>query len=88
MMLRDAPEQSPGPESDRALSLTEAVLDTARSAGAHVIESTATAGHPVARLAELMALTDFASTYLALGFGVDPAVSPHVADLRDRTSDH
>ncbi|HWC23305.1 MAG TPA: SIS domain-containing protein [Flexivirga sp.] len=87
MMLRDAPVRPPTPESDAANSLTEAVLGTARGAGAHVIESTATAGHPVARLAELMALTDFTSTYLALGLGVDPAVSPHVADLRDRTSD-
>lgn len=87
MVLRDAPVRPPTPESDAALALTEAVLGTARGAGAHVIESTATAGHPVARLAELMALTDFAATYLALGFGVDPAVSPHVADLRDRTSE-
>lgn len=87
MMLRDAPVQPPTPENDAARSLTEALLGTARGAGAKVIESTATAGHPVARLAELMALTDFASTYLALGFGVDPAVSPHVAALRDRTSD-
>lgn len=86
MMLRDAPVRPPTPESDAAESLTEAVLGTARAAGAHVIESTASPGHSVARLAELMALTDFAATYLALGLGVDPAVSPHVADLRDRTS--
>lgn len=86
MMLRDAPVSPPTPESDSAQSLTEAVLTTARAAGAHVIESTASAGHSVARLAELMSLTDFAATYLALGLGVDPAVSPHVADLRDRTS--
>ena len=86
MMLRDAPVSPPTPESDAAASLTEAVLGTARAAGAKVIESTASAGHSVARLAELMSLTDFAATYLALGLGVDPAVSPHVADLRDRTS--
>lgn len=86
MMLRDAPVRPPTPESDAAESLTEAVLGTARAAGAHVIESVATEGHSVARLAELMSLTDFAATYLALGLGVDPAVSPHVADLRDRTS--
>lgn len=88
MMLRDAPVLPPTPDSDAAGALTEAVLTTARAAGAHVIESTASAGHPVARLAELMSLTDFAATYLALGLGVDPAVSPHVADLRDRTGGH
>lgn len=86
MMLRDAPVRPPTPESDAAEALTDAVLGTARAAGAKVIESTAAAGHPVVRLAELMALTDFTATYLALGLGVDPAVSPHVADLRDRTS--
>ena len=40
---------------------------------------------PIERLASLVALTDFAATYLALGLGLDPAVSRHVADLRDRT---
>ncbi|GGB39049.1 bifunctional glucose-6-phosphate/mannose-6-phosphate isomerase [Flexivirga endophytica] len=87
MMLRDAPLQPKTQESDVAAALTDAVLGTARSAGAKVIESVAAPGHSVVRLAELMALTDFAATYLALGFGLDPAVSPHVADLRDRTSD-
>ena len=49
--------------------------------------SRATRGHGLARLAGLVALTDFASVYLALGPGLDPATSPHVADLqteRDR----
>lgn len=87
MMLRDAPVDPPSPESDAAEALADAVLGTARAAGARVIESVAEPGHPVARLAELMSLTDFSATYLALGLGVDPAVSPHVADLRDRTSD-
>jgi hypothetical protein len=36
------------------------------------------------RLAGQIATTDFAATYLALGLGLDPAVSPHVADLRGR----
>ena len=30
-------------------------------------------------------ITDFAATYLALGLGLDPAVAPHVADLRERS---
>ena len=33
----------------------------------------------------LIALTDFAATYLALGLGLDPSLSRHVQDLRDRT---
>ena len=40
---------------------------------------------PVERLASLVALTDFAATYLAIGLGLDPSVSRHVAELRDRT---
>ena len=38
------------------------------------------------RLAGTVATVDFAATYLALGLGLDPSVSPHVADLRDRTA--
>jgi len=34
-----------------------------------------------------MSLGDYAVTYAALGLGVDPTDSPHVADLRRRT-DH
>jgi len=37
------------------------------------------------RLADLVAHVDFAATYLALGLGLDPALSPHLAELRDRT---
>ena len=40
-------------------------------------------GHDLVRLAGLVARTDFAATYLALGLGLDPATSPHVADLHD-----
>ena len=34
-------------------------------------------------LASLVARTDFAATYLALGGGIDPSRSPHLADLRE-----
>ena len=40
--------------------------------------------HPVERLASLVALTDFASVYLALAHGLDPSTSGHVADLKER----
>jgi hypothetical protein len=50
-----------------------------------VSEIKASPGHPLERLADLVALTDFASVYMALASGLDPLTSPHVADLRDRT---
>jgi glucose/mannose-6-phosphate isomerase len=80
LTLRD-PDLPPG---DRALA--DAVVGSARDAGAVVVERDARAGDAVTRLASLVAHTDFAATYLALGLGFDPAVSRHVTDLRDRTS--
>ncbi|GGK67166.1 SIS domain-containing protein [Ornithinimicrobium pekingense] len=86
LMLRDAPAQAPTPETVEAETLTDAVLTTARDAGVRVMEVRAGAGDPVVRLADHVAMVDFAATYLAIGLGLDPSVSPHVADLRDRTS--
>ncbi|GIL35535.1 phosphosugar isomerase [Phycicoccus jejuensis] len=69
-----------------AAGLADAVVASAEDAGAVVLQQEARAGHPLERLASLVALTDFAATYLALGLGFDPSVSRHVTDLRDRTS--
>ncbi len=66
--------------------VTDVVRDTATDSGVRVDELAATGHHPLARIAGLVALTDFASVYLALGAGLDPATSPHVADLRERTA--
>ncbi len=66
-------------------SLATAIAEAARAAGVRVNEHRAEPGHPVERLADLVAFVDFASTYLALGLGLDPAVSAHVADLQQRT---
>jgi glucose/mannose-6-phosphate isomerase len=66
--------------------VTDVVRDTATASGVRVDELAATGHHPLARIAGLVALTDFASTYLALGAGLDPATSPHVADLREQTA--
>jgi glycine/D-amino acid oxidase-like deaminating enzyme len=52
--------------------------------GVRVTELRAEPGPDLARIAGLVALTDFASVYLALGLGLDPATSPHVADLKER----
>lgn len=61
------------------------MLTTAREAGVKLMEVRTGPGAPVVRLADHIAMVDFAATYLAIGLGLDPSVSPHVADLRDRT---
>ncbi|HEX2705915.1 MAG TPA: SIS domain-containing protein [Candidatus Lustribacter sp.] len=66
-------------------ALADAVEQTARESAVAVSTLHAEPGHPVERLADLIALTDYASTYLALAQGFDPTVSAHVADLRDHT---
>lgn len=85
LMLRDVLPDPLTREADEARILAEAVTTAAREAGVRVSEVTAQPGHPLTRLAGQIATTDFAATYLALGLGLDPAVSPHVADLRGRT---
>lgn len=64
-------------------ALADKVLTMAEDVGVKVTEVAAERGHDLTRLAGLVARTDFAATYLALGLGLDPATSPHVADLRD-----
>ena len=85
LMLRDAVPDPLTREAAEAAAEADAVAVAAREAGARVSEVTASPGHPLVRLAGQVATTDFAATYLALGLGLDPAVSPHVADLRHRT---
>lgn len=85
LMLRDAPAEPVTEASAQAVALTDAVLQTATDAGVRVSEAQAAPGAPIVRLADHVATVDFAATYLALGLGLDPSVSPHVADLRDRT---
>lgn len=52
---------------------------------AHLVdgELPAAADSPLQRFARVVARVDFAATYLALASGLDPAQSPHVAELRD-----
>jgi hypothetical protein len=78
LLLRDAVEE---PADAR---MAAAVRDTAQESGVPVSEVLAEGAHPVERVASLMALTDFASVYLALAYGLDPSTSPHVADLKER----
>ena len=88
VLIRDAASAAPGhsPGEVGREHLAEAVAEAARSVGARVREVRAEGRSAVARLASLVALGDYATTYAALGLGVDPVVSAHVADLRDRTS--
>jgi D-arabinose 5-phosphate isomerase GutQ len=71
---------------EQARLLADAVSQTARDAGVKVSEHTTDPGHPLERLAGHVALTDFTALYIALGLGMDPGLSPMVADLKDRTS--
>jgi len=60
-----------------------AVLRLAERSGVRTSDVVVDEGGPLARFARLVARTDLAATYLALGTGLDPATSPHVAELRD-----
>jgi len=83
LLLRDNASDVVG---ESAVALADALGATARGAGVRVSEYTTDPGHPLERLSGHVALTDFAATYLALGLGLDPGLSPSVADLRDHTS--
>ena len=87
LLLRDAAPTAERPDGSwlETSRTADAVRLTAQDAGVRVTEPSADPGHPLERLADLIALTDFAAVYLALASGVDPLTSPHVADLRDRT---
>ena len=84
-MLRDFVPETPSPEAAEMDALTEVVVSSAHETGIKVSQVTAEPGHPLVRLAGQIATTDFAATYLALGLGLDPSVSPHIADLGERT---
>jgi D-arabinose 5-phosphate isomerase GutQ len=88
VMLREpaiAPEDLPAADPDdvQREALADRVRGLAEDVGAMVTEVVAEPGHDLERLAGLVARTDFAATYLALGLGLDPGSSPHVADLRE-----
>ena len=85
LLLRD--DGARGRRRVRREPLADAVARTARDAGVRVSEHSTDPGHPLERLAGHVALTDFAAVYLALGLGMDPGLSPHVADLRDFTGE-
>jgi D-arabinose 5-phosphate isomerase GutQ len=85
LMLRE-PAPDPARDSRETLELAELadrVRGLAEDVGVAVSEVRADPGRPLEQLAGLVARTDFAAVYLALALGLDPGLSPHVADLRD-----
>ena len=89
LMLRDlkpVPEDGDPPRQEvQRHNLAQAVVDQAEEAGVKVMEVGAEPGHELVRLAGMVALTDFMSTYIALGLGMDPGTAPHAERLRDAT---
>ena len=82
VLLRDPVPETGSPEADLERHNTaQSVADHAGSRGVRLLEQVATPGHEIERLAELIALTDFASTYLAIGHGLDPATTPGITGL-------
>ncbi len=51
-----------------------------------VTELAADGAHPLERLASLIGLGDYASTYLALGYGIDPTPVAAITELKARIS--
>lgn len=96
--FRDRLEQDPHARRPRVVLVRDVVEDPrvavrretlaaiADDRGVAWSELVADPGHPVARLAQLVSLTDFASVYLALVHGTDPDRRSSVTELRDRTT--
>ena len=72
------------PELARRFPLS---LDVARDAGAHIEEFRGAGRAPLAQLFSLIALGDFASTYLALRRGVDPTPVAAIDRLKAALAD-
>lgn len=80
VLLREVAEH---PQVARAAQVSAAL---ARDRGLAVVELHAEGASPLERLASIVGLTDFASTYLALLQGTDPAASPVVRELAAATT--
>lgn len=80
VVLRDVEEE---PELARRRVLS---IQLAHDRGVPVSEIMAEGEHPLQRLATLIELVDYASVYLALGYGLDPTPVSAVAELKSRIS--
>ena len=70
------------PDSARA----DVVEDLATERGVGISVISAEGASLLERLASLVAITDFASLYLALGHGIDPVLVPAVTELKERSA--
>ncbi|MBO3745071.1 mannose-6-phosphate isomerase [Streptosporangiaceae bacterium NEAU-GS5] len=64
----------------------EVSVRLAEDRGVPVSEVLAEGEHPLERLASLVCMADYASVYLALGYGVDPTPMSAIAELKARIS--
>jgi glucose/mannose-6-phosphate isomerase len=78
VLMRDAGET----EADSFLRRAAADLAAERGVRASAIE--AEEGRPIERLAQLIALGDFASVYLGLGLHLDPSPTRAVLEMKER----
>ncbi|MFC4333738.1 SIS domain-containing protein [Salininema proteolyticum] len=72
-------DTTPEPDKRRA----EAIIELAEQRNLHLDIVNAEGGCALERLASLIAVTDFASVYLALAHGFDPRKVPAVAEMKD-----
>ncbi|MEV7005706.1 bifunctional phosphoglucose/phosphomannose isomerase [Streptosporangium sp. NPDC051022] len=79
-MLRDVEEHP------QVVRRREASVRMAEDRGVPVTQVVAEGLHPLERLATLIELGDFASTYLALGYGIDPTPVSAITELKSRIS--
>jgi glucose/mannose-6-phosphate isomerase len=78
VLLRDSSEH---PQVARR---GEVSRELAEARGIPVTELVAEGEHPLERLASLVALTDFATVYLALILGIDPTPIASISELKER----
>jgi glucose/mannose-6-phosphate isomerase len=74
-------------EHSRVAARADALVALAEQRGIPLTLLSAGEGSPVARLAPLVALGDFATTYLALGTGIDPTPISAIDELKARTAE-
>ncbi len=79
VLLRDDTGEHP-----RAALRREVATRLADDRHVPISELRAEEGHPLVRLAGLAGVCDYASVYLALGYGIDPASVPIMAELQAR----
>lgn len=80
VMLRDTDEHP------QVTKRREASLRMAQDRDVPVTELATEGAQPLERLATLIGLGDFASTYLALGYGIDPTPVTAITELKARIS--